>query len=188
MNKSTLSDQELWAEVTVSNSSAFLVLYNRHWSMLYKTARFYLKDKSLAEEVVHDIYVVLWDRREFLKIENFQSYIHVTARYHVFKKLKAAKISPIEYVENYADNQTETFHSSITEKLLQEDFETELKSYLENLPKRCAEIFLLSRIKHLSNTEIALLLGISKYTVENQITHALKYIRTQINVKSSTIE
>lgn len=185
MNKSSLSDQELWAEVTADNSSAFVILYNRHWGKLYQTACFYLKDKSLAEEIVHDIYVVLWDRRAFLKIENFQRYIHVAARYHVFKKLKAAKISPIDYVETYIENPSSIIASEITEKLLQEDFETELKAYLEKLPKRCAEIFLLSRVKHLSNSEIAELLEISKFTVENQITHALKYIRTQINLKSA---
>ncbi|MET4142118.1 sigma-70 family RNA polymerase sigma factor [Pedobacter sp. UYP1] len=188
MNKSSLSDQELWAEVTAGDSSAFVILYNRHWGKLYQTACFYLKDKSLAEEIVHDIYVVLWDRREFLKIENFQSYIHMTARYHVFKKLKAAKISPIDYIEAYTENSSRTANSEITEKLLQEDFETELKAYLEKLPKRCAEIFLLSRIKQLSNTEIAELLGISKFTVENQITHALKYIRSKINLKSPMID
>lgn len=131
--------------------------------------------------------MVLWDRRTFLKIENFKSYIHVTARYHVFIKLKAAKVSPIDYVEAYTENSSDITTSEITEKLLQEDFETELKAYLEKSPKRCAEIFLLSRVKHLSNTEIAELLGISKFTVENQITHALKYIRTQINLKSPTV-
>ncbi|RAJ26359.1 sigma-70 family RNA polymerase sigma factor [Pedobacter cryoconitis] len=185
MTKSSLSDQELWAEVTAGDCNAFVVLYNRHWSKLHQTAYFYLKDKSIAEEIVHDIYVVLWDRREFLKIKNFRSYIHVTARYHVFKKLKAAKTSPIDYVEAYTENKSEITASEITEKLLQEDFETELNSYLEKLPKRCAEIFFLSRVKHLVNREIAELLGISKFTVENQITHALKYIRTQINLKSA---
>ncbi|MBB5620791.1 RNA polymerase sigma-70 factor (ECF subfamily) [Pedobacter cryoconitis] len=185
MKKSSLSDQGLWAEVTAGDSSAFVILYNRHWSKLYQTACFYLKDKSLAEEIVHDIYVVLWDRRAFLKIENFKSYIHVTARYHVFKKLKAAKICPIDYVETYTENTSGIIISETTEKLLQEDFETELKAYLENLPKRCAEIFLLSRVENLSNSEIAKLLGISKFTVENQITHALKYIRTRINLKSA---
>jgi RNA polymerase sigma-70 factor (ECF subfamily) len=46
------------------------------------------------------------------------------------------------------------------------------------LPKRCREIFKLSRMDNLTNDEIAQQLGISKRTVENQITHALKFLRS----------
>ena len=54
----------------------------------------------------------------------------------------------------------------------------ELSHYLEKLPKRCQEIFYLSRMDNLSNQEIAGRLGISKRTVENQITTALKHLRS----------
>jgi RNA polymerase sigma-70 factor (ECF subfamily) len=49
--------------------------------------------------------------------------------------------------------------------------------YLHQLPKRCQEIFKLSRFDNLSNDEIAAKLGISKRSVENQITLALKHLR-----------
>ena len=184
MNSVDLSDQELWLQVTADSNSAFVILYNRHWKTLLKTAHFYLKDTSLAEEVVHDVYVVLWNRRKYLKIESFQNYIYITARYHVFKKLKEAKRSQIDYVEEYRELSANITFSGTTEKLLEEDFETELKTHLNGLPKRCVEIFLLSRINQLSNTEIAERLGISRFTVENQITHALKHLRTQISSKA----
>jgi len=54
----------------------------------------------------------------------------------------------------------------------------ELNHYLEKLPKRCQEIFYMSRMDNQSNQEIASRLGISKRTVENQITKALKHLRS----------
>jgi RNA polymerase sigma-70 factor (family 1) len=183
MNINNLSDQELWVHVTTDNSSAFVVLYNRYWNRLFKSASFHLKDSSLAEEVVHDVFVVLWNRRKFLVVHSFEKYIQVTARYHVLKKLKSLKSSIIDYIEDYAEHRTPVNFSTTTEKIKQEDFETELKTYLKGLPKRCAEIFVLSRVNHLTNKEIAESFGISKFTVENQITYALKYLRTQITHK-----
>jgi RNA polymerase sigma-70 factor (family 1) len=179
-----MSDNELWSQVTADDGDAFVNLYNRYCRQLFKTASFYLKDSSLAEEIVHDVFVVLWQRRKFLKINNFQSYILITTRYHVYKKLKEAKISPIEYIDAYEEVAESTFNSS-TDKLIQEDFELELNEYLKGLPKRCSEIFVLSRVKELSNTEIATFLGIKRVTVENQITHALKYLRRYLNENST---
>lgn len=184
MNVGKLSDQELWLQVTDDNSAAFVALYNRYWKRLLRTAHIYLKDLSTAEEVVHDVFVVLWDRRKFLKIGNFRGYIVVTARYHIFKKIKAEKISPIEFVEILTENDIGTDNSQTTPKQLQEDFEKEIAHYLKRLPKRCREIFYLSRVKHLSNNEIAESFGITRFTVENQITHALKHIRAFINIKT----
>ena len=51
---------------------------------------------------------------------------------------------------------------------------------LQQLPQRCREIFLLSRKEHLSIAEIAQLLGISKRTVENQLTNALQHLRHEL--------
>lgn len=180
-----LTDEALWNSVKNNDSRSFVVLYNRYWKKLYKTGDYYLKDSDTAEQIVHDVFVVLWRRRQYLEIKNFANYIHVTARYHIFKELKARKISPIEYIENYDDIDIETSRNQAEEKLDYKDFEDSLAQCLKPLPKRCREIFWLSRIENLSNEEIAEKLGISKRTVENQITHALKHIRVSLHDISS---
>lgn len=180
MYKSKVTDQELWHAVEQDDSKAFAVLYNRYWHKLFKTAEYYLKHADSAETIVHDVFVVLWRRRKHLKIESFADYIHVTARYHIFKVLKAQKLSPIEYIESYETVEKEETLNTADEKLSYIDFEINLRESLKPLPQRCREIFWLSRIDHLSNDEIAAKFGISKRTVENQITHALKHLRTLI--------
>lgn len=174
---SKITDDELWDAVVSDSSRAFVVLYNRYWGKLYKTATHYLKDASAAEEITHDVFVTLWLKRKSLKILNFQKYIHVTARYHVFKQLKKAKTSCINYVDEFAEKDNILVYNDCTDKLAYEDLEAELANVLQKLPRRCHEIFWLSRINNLSNDEIADKLNISKRTVENQITIALKYLR-----------
>lgn len=174
---SQLTDKELWDQVGLDSSSAFHVLYNRHWKKIYKTCCHYMRDNTTAEEITHDVFVALWTRRHFLKIENFQNYLHVTARYHVFKFLKAAKINCIEYIDAYQQHNTQLTYNLADQKLEEEDLESKLAEILEGLPARCQEIFWLSRVENLTNTEIAEKLTISKRTVENQITTALKHLR-----------
>lgn len=177
MSRKDLPDQELWLAVKGGDANAFVILYNRYWSQLYRTAKIYIKDPSQVEELIHDVFVVLWNRREHLNIEKFQPYITVSLRYHIFKWLKSSKGSLLDYVEEYLEEPPCSSEEILSEKIRQEDFEIELNSHLQGLPKRCIEIFLLSRVKNLSNFEIAGQLGISRFTVENQITYALKHLR-----------
>ncbi len=177
MTLEQLSDKELWDSIVEDNSQAFAILYNRHWKTLYKTAVYYLKNEEAAEQILHDVFVVLWRRRKFLKIEDFSSYMFITTKYHVFKYLKATKVSIVDYIEKYDEQSIAADYNIGESRLRHKDFETQLDQCLLGLPKRCKEIFWMSRIDHLSNDEIADQLGISKRTVENQITQALKHLR-----------
>lgn len=177
MTLEQLSDKELWDSIVEDNSQAFAILYNRHWKTLYKTAVYYLKNEEAAEQILHDVFVVLWRRRKFLKIEDFSSYMFITTKYHVFKYLKVTKVSIVDYIEKYDEQSIAADYNIGESRLRHKDFETQLDQCLLGLPKRCKEIFWMSRIDHLSNDEIADQLGISKRTVENQITQALKHLR-----------
>jgi RNA polymerase sigma-70 factor (family 1) len=178
MTKNSFTDDELWKSVVMDSSQAFATLYNRYWKKLYQTTLYYLKDTDTAEQVLQDVFVVLWKKRAQLKIDNFKAYIYITARYHVFTHLRAAKLDPVEYIEHYTENLEQADYNIAEEKLNYNDLMVQLEQNLKKLPKRCREIFWMSRIENLSNEEIALKLGISKRTVENQITQALSHLRS----------
>lgn len=173
----TLSDKELWDAVVADDDKAFAALYNRYWKKLFTTVFYYLKDETAAEEVLQDVFVVLWNRRKYLAIDNFNSYIRVTARYHVFKQLKENKKLPVSYIESYTDEPGLMVRNAAEETIDLKDFKVQLDYSLKGLPKRCQEVFWLSRVDQLSNSEIAEHFDISKRTVENQITKALKHLR-----------
>lgn len=186
-NSNQIPDESLWHKVINGDNKSFVALYNRYWRVIYKTIIWYLKDTNLAEQIVHDVFVVLWKRRASLQIENFEKYIQATARYHVFKELKSQKLSPVQYIEDYSQINTEISINEAEAKLGLEDFENKLSEKLRGLPKRCHEIFWLSRIDNLNNDEIATKLGISKRTVENQLTTALKHLRETLKKDNSLL-
>ena len=177
MYNSHISDSELWLAVRNDDEHAFAMLFDRYWVRLYKTALRYLKDREKSEETVHDVFLNIWDRRHQLEIETIPNFLLSAIRYQVYNRMRAAKprltlvLNDLE-MDNLLDyNQSD--HRIKDQELLQE-----LNHYLEKLPKRCQEIFYLSRMDNLSNQEIAGRLGISKRTVENQITMALKHLRS----------
>ena len=178
MSKVPLSDSDLWKEIVNDDYRAFTVLFERYWFVLYKTAGKYIKDQELCEEAVHDLFLNIWNRRKYLDIQDFNSYLKTSIRYQVYRILKKDKTSAITYVDEYPEEFVVANENDGDKKIQYNDLEKELEECLNPLPKRTAEIFLLSRKDHLSNAEIAERLGISKRSVENQITNALKFLKT----------
>lgn len=182
MSNISLSDSDLWKKIVHHDYRAFTILYDRYWFVLYKTAGKYIKDPETCEEAVHDLFLNIWNRREYLEIEDFSSYLKASMRYHIYRLLKKESASVVTYVEEYPEELALTHENDGNEKLLYHDLEKELEERLKPLTKRTAEIFLLSRKEHLTNAEIAERLGISKRSVENQVTKALKFLKTYYKV------
>lgn len=171
------SDNYLWQLIVKSNEPAFTVLFNRYWATLFTTCYAYLKDKAACKEIVHDIFLSLWNRRKQLEISSFHNYLTQSARYRVYKYLQSAqayKVNSLNISEGNISNIAET-------RFNEEALEQKLNYHLNGLPKRCREIFVLSRKEYLSNEEIAQRLKISKRTVENQLTQALQHLRSALN-------
>lgn len=174
-----VTDHELWDAIKNNDEQAFAKLFYRYSTKIYSKAYSYLRDKEACEQIVHDIFIGLWTGRHTLQIQSFGAYLTSASRYSIYKHQYGTKASPIEYKEDLEG----TMHinrSSQNEgysKLACQELELEVDSCLATLPKRCQEIYIMSRRQQLSNEEIADELGISKRTVENQITNALKHLR-----------
>lgn len=177
MLKTQISDVQLWAAIRNNDEMAFNELFKRYWIRLYKTAYQYLKDKETSEEVVHDVFLNIWSRRSTLEIVSFSSYMLMSIRYQIYNRMRAAK-SPIIYDINDIATNVASNPNTGEYRVEEQELHQEMYDYLEKLPKRCREIFCMSRIDQLSNHEIAGKLGISKRSVENQLTVALKHLRT----------
>lgn len=173
------SDEVLLEAIKKGDSESFTILFNRYWQKLYTTVFTISRDNEVSAGVVHDIFLNLWIRREKLQIGSFKGYIIASARYHVYRQLKIANRNALEYRE---DLETAPGFSANDGDLNIQYYELEKKvgRHIKSLPKRCQEIFTLSRIDELSNDEIAQRLDISKRTVENQLTHALHHLRISL--------
>lgn len=180
MNAQKPSDDELWVAIKNNELKAFNIIFERYWSAVYSASFHYIKDAEICSEITHDIFLNIWNRRQSLDIHSIKAYLTSSARYHVYKREKRVRSIDLKYVENYIGVNESSTQNTAEEHINCNELKTKINSYLEELPHRCREIFLLSREEHLSNDEIANRLSISKRTVENQITNALKHLRISL--------
>lgn len=180
MIKASLSDEELWQRIIAGDSRSFALFYDRYWLRMYKAALYYLKDTAASEEVVQEVFVIIWNKRNTLNIKNFGAYLNSITRYEVYKRLKVAKHSVIEFCEEFPAASGVVYNMGY-ERLNELDDEHMLQECLKELPKRCREIFYMSKVQQLSNSEISVLLEISKHTVENQLAIAVKHVKQNMD-------
>lgn len=178
---SSLSDAELWTLILNDDYRAFSALFERHWLKLYNTALKYLHDEQASEEVVHDLFLNIWNRKQHLQINEFDKYFKAATRYQVYAYIKKHKNARVVYMEMLTESVEASNYDNADKRIAYQDLENRLNNHLQLLPLRCKEIFLMSRMQHFSNLEIAQKLGINKRTVENQLTYALHSIR--LNMK-----
>lgn len=158
---------------------AFDELYIKYSQRLYSFSAKYLKSTEEAEEVVQEVFLYIWDKKDGLKPDNsFNAYIFTIA-YNIIKKY---------FIKKSRDN---AFKDDLLYALLKQennlDQIIDYKSLLEkveliidSLPNRRKEIFIKRKYHGLSVKQIADELGISPNTVENQLASAQKQIRDEM--------
>ena len=176
MSINPLNDLELWVAIRNNDEIAFGELFDRHWAGLYKLAFSYLKDQETSKEIVHDVFLNIWNRRAELQIQSFNSFLLTAVRYQIYNRMRSAKLTVV-YTADYSKTDHVFELNSGDARIKQQELQNELNEYLVQLPKRCTKIFQMSRIEQMSNQEIAERLGISKRTVENQISLAVKHLK-----------
>ena len=171
-------DAALWEAAQYGDASAFAALYERYWRRLFTAAYARLPDREACEEIVHDVFLTLWTERARLQIDNLPAYLAAAVRYQAIRSQRAASSQPLPF----APDSLETLGTGLAynqgeSRLLGLDLEERIAAALSRLPRRCREIFVLSRLQHRSNEEIAEHLHISRRSVENQLTTALRHLR-----------
>lgn len=173
------SDAILLNLIKAGDLDSFNILFERYWEKLYATVFSVCPDNEVCSEIVHDIFLNLWLKRDKLEIEYFKGYITASARYQVYRHLKNVKRKSIEYREDLDFGNLVAVNEGES-NIRYRELERKVEEELEELPSRCREIFTLSRMEQLTNDEIAARLDISKRTVENQLTYALRHLRLSI--------
>jgi len=161
------------------NKIVFDFVFQYYYSGLCSYAETIVKNEEAAEDIVQDLFVKLWVNSSQISIKSsIKKYLFVSVRNRCFDHLKrhAGKFKSTNL--NRLDG--------ICDELTPENWlvETELREIIEHsiikLAPRCQEIFRMSRFEGLKNQEIADKLGLSKRTVELQITNALKVLRKDL--------
>ena len=135
-----------------------------------------------AEDVVQDVFVRLWDKRDQMDQErNIRSYIYTMVRNHALEIIRRQSLgSKINQELLYLQNDTDESPVEETEieKIVILD---QIYVSIRQLPPKCGEVFTLSKVNGLSYAQIAEHMDISIKTVENHMGKALKLLREMLN-------
>jgi RNA polymerase sigma-70 factor (family 1) len=178
-----LSDDELIQILKNGEEQAFTELYNRYWKKLFTAAANKLQHLEEAEDIVQQVFVSIWNRREELEIHSsVSSYLAVAVKYRVLKHLNSrfkhkhfSDIAAEEVIIELADDSTQ-------EWLEYNEVNRRLQQVIDALPEKCRLVYEMSRIEGRSHKEIAATMDLSEKTIEWYITKALKSIRTGLKI------
>ncbi|WP_400261347.1 RNA polymerase sigma-70 factor [Sphingobacterium sp. SG20118] len=174
-----LSDEELILMLKAGSNPAFTELYDRYWKKLFTAAANKVYNLEEAEDIVQQIFISIWNRREELEIHtSLSSYLSVAVKYRVLKYLNASfKYQHISDI--VADSVLSELSDDSTQQWLAfQEVNQRLQLLVEGLPERCRLVYEMSRIEGRSHKEIAATLDLSEKTIEWYITRALKTIKT----------
>lgn len=170
----------LIARFKQGDQQAFSELYDKYHGKLFRFALSYLKSEEEAEDVVHDLFVKLWDKKDQLREgQNFDAYIFTVSKNHILNRIRNKKVR-----RNCRDSiqKSVDIHANPTIRQVSgAEYKAIYDKALNLLPDRRKQVYLLSRQEGLSYEEIAAELNISKNTVEVHIVRALKSIRNSLN-------
>ncbi len=152
-------------------------IYLENYSALVNYVSKIVGNEIIAEDIVQELFIDLWQKTKFENVGNLQAYLMRAAKFRSidFIRKNKSKGNVVSF-EDYLHEEIDESSSDISE----EDIEPMLVFLFAKLSPKTRQAFELSRVDGLSYKEIASLQGVSTKTIENQIGAALKIMREQV--------
>lgn len=173
-------EQKLIRGLKDGNYKAFNEIYALYAKRLYAYCLQYTRQAEDAEEIVQDVFVRLWNQRDKIRQEEtLQSLLFIMAKHLVINAYRAKVNQPI--YEDYLNYVDELSVDDVKERTEYRDFLLNFNKILSTLPDTQRKVIKLSRMRQLSNKEIAEYLSLSEQTVKNQLSLGMKKLREEFS-------
>lgn len=176
---------ELSRRLRHSDREAYAEIFRRFHGPLVRYARRITNDEAVAYDVLQDVFMKLWEDRKTLTVKvSLKAMLYTMVRNRALNSLRRSKwISTDTAVEDVGD--PPEVAPSGHDVLAAKDLRQHLQAWIDQLPGRRAEAFVLSRYNDLKHSEIAAIMGISERTVDTHILLALRDLRGRLDALQS---
>jgi len=177
---SNYSDQDLIFLMKRNDKKAFHVIYLRFWKKLFELGVQKVEDPMDAENLVQDVFVSLWNRREELEIKSsVQNYLVISLKYQVIKYYDKQRSIRL-YQQNHLAKK-ELLDDSTQQYLDFEELKFQLNCLLNELPARSVLVYRLSKEQGWSHKEISTELGMTEKAVNALLVRVKKQLKTRLS-------
>jgi RNA polymerase sigma-70 factor (family 1) len=158
----------------MKDTETFEKTYTAYWKKLNAFSFTMTQDKDLAQHIVQDVFVDLWERRKDIEIVSMESYLFRAVKNQVFKHYQSNRFDKTILEDQFEDYIIDNF-TTIDPELV--DL---LYTLLDKLPEKRKEVLVMNKIQEMTIDQIAIELELSKQTVKNQLSAALKQLRESL--------
>ena len=178
-------DSQLVKAFQQGNVGAFDIIFKKYSNKLYGFALGYLKSKEEAEGLVQDTFLKIWENKRKLRAESsLKSYMFTIAYHLICRNFRSKKIHNVFLQEK---DWVGTDILNLQERLEYKSLLEQVEKLIDALPERQKIIFLKSRKEGKSSKEIAEEMNLAPGTVDNNISAALKFLRSRIHPRELTL-
>lgn len=169
-----MNEQKLIQKLRDGKANAYQYLFSEYYDWLCNYIFKLCNDRMLSEDIVQEVMIRLWEKRKYILItSSLKNYLFKSCHNQFLQHLKREKFQ--------FDTLDKIQWDVISEVTLENDLYDykmdKLTKLIERLPPRCKEIFIQNKLEKKKYKEIALDMGISVKTVENQMSKALHFLR-----------
>jgi RNA polymerase sigma-70 factor (family 1) len=169
--------------IAAHDESMITELYKLFHKRLQHFSRVITRSDDIAEEVVNDVFVKLWCRRDKItEIENLTVYLYIAVKNQSLNVLSTKAKALVTESFNYFDIEIQEAVGTPDELMITEEMMKRMQKAVDDLPPRCKMIFKLIREDGLKYKEVAQILNISINTIDAQMAIAVKRICASLQI------
>jgi len=179
-------EQALLGRTAEGDREAFSILYTHYYTGLYRFVFFILKSPEDSEEIIQDVFLKIWVKRETLTgIRSFEDYLFRMAKNRIFDSTKQVRTR--RKLNRHIAPTTEEGADSPFDDLLFQQYHVAAMEAINQLSQRRREIFLMNARDERTAREIAVLLNISLPAVKKQLHEARHFIKEYLRKNAGWI-
>lgn len=165
---------------------SYQILFRKYYPRMFYYAK-RIVGEDAADDVVQEVFLELWNRMEVLDTDDppIESYLYKTTYSRALNYLKRYRKMDTSVIDDINELRMSCYLSSLgngERDMENDDLKKKINQAIGELPDKCREIFVLSYLKDMKNSEIAQMLNVSVRTVEAHIYKALKSLRVRLGV------
>ena len=154
----------------------FKEIFDEHHDYIRNYLYYLSGDMDLSDDLVQDVFLVIWEKRESVKKESILPFLFTIAR-HLYFKNHRRKAIHLKFFSSWEEPSKDVSPEYVMEL---KEFDQHLQAVISQLPEKTRTAFLLSRMEDKSYAEIAKSFGLSIKAIEKHISKAKKFLRDQI--------